>query len=142
MNLTKALKQKKKLIKLADTYYERFANNNRHLEDQEPTYNPSENYENWLKTTAELVELKTKIQTANQPIAHKIFLMGELKNQVAKIRRVSTESGKLTDRYSDKTYVYLSWMDTVTRDTMVANLEEQIETLQEEIEAFNALTKI
>lgn len=142
MNLTKALKQKKKLVKLADTYYERFANNNKQIEGQEVTYDPETNFENWLKTITELVDLKTKIHIANQPIAHKIFMLGELKNQVTKIKRVSTDSGKITERYSERTFVYISWMNTITRDSIVAKLEEQIETLQEEIEAFNAITKI
>lgn len=142
MNLTKALKTKKKLVKQADEFYNRFASSNSIEDGSEQSYSPEEYYDKWLAKTEELIELKTKIQLANAPIAHKIFKLGELKSQAAKLKRVDTKEGIQRDRYSDKAITYTAWMKQLAKDEMVEELEEQIETLQEEIEAFNALTKI
>ena len=142
MNLTKALKAKKKLVKQVDEFYNRFLNSNSKEQDTLSVYNAEESYEKWIEATNELIALKTKIQLANAPIAHKIFQLGELKSQAAKLKRVETREGIWRDRYSDKTVTYTAWMNQLSKDQMVEKLEEQIETLQEEIEAFNALTKI
>ena len=142
MNLTKALKAKKKLVKQVDEFYNRFLNSNSKEQDTLSVYNAEESYEKWIEATNELIALKTKIQLANAPIAHKIFQLGELKSQAAKLKRVETREGIWRDRYSDKTVTYTAWMNQLSKDQMVEKLEEQIENLQEEIEAFNALTKI
>lgn len=142
MNLTKALKTKKKLVKQADEFYNRFASSNSTEEGSEKSYSPEEYYEKWLAKTEELIELKTKIQLANQPIADKIFRLGELKNQVSRLKKVNTRQGTKKESYSDNIITYKAWMSEVTKDTLVEQLENSIESLQEEIEAFNALTKI
>lgn len=142
MNLTKALKAKKKLVKQVDEFYNRFANSNSKEQDTVSVYDAEESYEKWIEATNELILLKTKIQLANAPIAHKIFKLGELKSQAAKLKRVDTKEGIQRDRYSDKAITYTAWMKQLAKDEMIEELEEQIETLQEEIEAFNALTKI
>ena len=142
MNLTKALKAKKKLVKQVDEFYNRFANSNSKEQDTVSVYDAEESYEKWIEATNELIALKTKIQLANAPIAHKIFKLGELKNQAAKLKRVDTKEGIQRDRYSDQAITYTAWMKQLSKDEMIEELEEEIETLQEEIEAFNALTKI
>ena len=142
MNLTKALKQKKKLIKKANDYYSRFLASNSFEKDTTPAYNPEEMFNIWVATTNELVALKTKIQIANQPIAHKIFELGELKNLVASFKRIVTQKGAVRDRYNGESIEYVCYFDQVQKDEQITKWEEQIETLQEEIEAFNALTKI
>ena len=142
MNLTKALKQKKKLIKKANDYYSRFLASNSFEKDTTLAYNPEEMFNSWVATTNELVALKTKIQIANQPIAHKIFELGELKNLVASFKRIVTQKGTVRDRYNGESVEYLCYFDQVQKDEQITKWEEQIETLQEEIEAFNALTKI
>jgi uncharacterized small protein (DUF1192 family) len=60
----------------------------------------------------------------------------------SKIRNVSTQEGTVKDRYTDAATEYVVHMDLFAKDTRVKELEEQIETLQEEIEAYNALTMI
>lgn len=142
MNLTKALKAKKKLVKQIDEFYNRFASSNSVEEGSKPAYSAEENYEKWNNAVNELIALKTKIQLANAPIADKIFKLGELKSVAAKLKRVETKEGISRDRYSEKTVTYTAWMNQIGKDSAIEHLEDQIETLQEEIEAFNALTKI
>ena len=144
MNLTKALKHKKKLVKQADEFFSRFANYNSSEVKTTPSYNPQDMFEGWLKTTDELVSLKGKIHKANGPIAEKIFRLGEIKNLISRLRGIDTKEGKIRNRYSDnKDYVeYTAYVSLIQKDLLIKNYEEELEQLQEEIEAFNAITKI
>jgi hypothetical protein len=144
MNLTKALKHKKKLVKQIDEMFIRFQKYNSQPADQVGTgYNPEEAYTKWVELTNELVGLKTKIQNANAPIADKIFRLGEVKNLISRIRGLDTKSGIVRDRYrAEELITYVAYMDLFTKDNLIKGWEEEIEQLQEEIEAFNAITKI
>jgi adenine C2-methylase RlmN of 23S rRNA A2503 and tRNA A37 len=141
MNLTKALKHKKKLVKQADDMYVRFSKFNSYQKDS-VGYDPEQAYNEWVRLTNDLINLKTKIHIANAGIADKIFKLGELKSMATKLRGIDTKEGIVKDRYSDVTIEYVAYMNLFDRDTRVKELEEQIETLQEEIEAYNALTMI
>jgi len=141
MNLTKALKHKKKLVKQADDMYIRFSKFNSTQKDS-VGYDPEHAYNEWVRLTNDLINLKTKIHIANAGIADKIFKLGELKSMATKLRVIDTKEGIVKDRYSDVTIEYVAYMNLFDRDTRVKELEEQIETLQEEIEAYNALTMI
>ena len=145
MNLTKALKHKKKLVKQADEMYMRFQRyNSQNKENVDKGYDPETAYRKWIALTQELITLKTKIHNANAPIASKIFRLGELKNLVSRLRNVDTKVGLVREsRYSDSEPVeYVAYMDLFTKDIRITEWEQEIETIQEEIEAFNALTKI
>lgn len=144
MNLTKALKTKKKLVKQVDEAYSRFIAFNSHEASMSTPYSAEEAFNAWLDLTNQLIGLKTRIQLANGPIAEKIFRLGELKNLASKMRSLDVREGKHRDRYSnDGEYVeYTAFMNLVTKDKQVKAWEAEIEALQEEIEAFNAVTKI
>jgi hypothetical protein len=144
MNLTKALKHKKKLVKQADEFYSRFFNYNSFEVGTTPSYNPEEMFEGWLKKTDELVILKGKIHQANVPIAEKIFRLGEIKNIISRMRGLDTKEGKVRDRYSanDNAIEYRAYVSLISKDLQIKNYEDELEKLQEEIEAFNAITKI
>ena len=139
--MTKALKHKKKLVKQIDEMFIRFSKFNS-VEKGNVGYDPEQAYDQWVELTNKLIDLKTKIHIANAGIANKIFTLGELKNMAAKLRNVSTQEGVVKDRYSDNTNEYIVHMNLFAKDAKVKELEEQIETLQEEIEAYNALTMI
>ena len=142
MNLTKALKHKKKLVKQIDEMYIRFSKFNSTVKGS-IGYAPEVAYSEWIKLTNELIDLKTKIHIANAGIADKIFRLGELKNMASKLRGIDTKEGSHRDRYGDGDAIeYIAYMSLFAKDTRVKELEEQIETLQEEIEAYNALTMI
>jgi hypothetical protein len=73
----------------------------------------------------------------------KIFRLSELKNCISRVRGVDTKEGRHRDRYGDGEYIeYSCFMNLLQKDTQVTAWETELETLQEEIEAFNAMTKI
>lgn len=146
ITLTKALKRKKKLLAEIAKYFERFSNNNSHEVSTKTNYDAKENYELWLAKTQELINLKTAIQIANAPIYPKIFEMAEHKAMIDKLRYVNTKSGqhKIPGGYNqpNETVEYNAFLDVVSKDKLVEELEDKIENLQAEIEAFNAVTNI
>ena len=142
MNLTKALKHKKKLVKQAEDMYVRFSKYNS-IEKGNVGYDPAVAYESWINLTNELIELKTKMHNANALIASKIFRLGELKSMASKLRIVDTKEGLHRDRYSASEPIeYVAYMNLFARDSRIKELEEEIEQLQEEIEVYNAMVKI
>jgi hypothetical protein len=69
--------------------------------------------------------------------------LGEVKNLISRIRGLDTKSGSVRDRYrNEESITYVAYMDLFTKDNLIKGWEEEIEQLQEEIEAFNAITKI
>lgn len=140
MKLSKALKHKKKLIKQIDEMYLRFSKYNSTEKNVEASYDPEEAYLKWCALVQELVELKTKIHIANVPIMGKIFAMAEYKTQIHKLKSISTKQGMV--RSYDSSIEYVAFMNEVDKDSVIKAFENRIETLQEEIEEFNAITKI
>ena len=140
MNITKSLKLKKKLIKQADAAYDRFSKYNSVDVTAETPYNAMAAYQEWIDLTNQLIDLKTKIHLANAPVYGKIFRMSELKSLISKLKRVSTNSGKV--RGYGEEVVMVASMTLVQRDELINQFELEIDTLQDELEAHNALTKI
>ena len=140
MNITKALKLKKKLIKQADAVYNRFSKYNSVDVTAETPYDALAAYQEWIDLTNQIIDLKTKIHLANAPVYGKIFRMSELKSLISQLKRVSTTSGKV--RGYGEEVVMVAAMTLVTRDSLINQFETEIDTLQDELEAHNALTKI
>ena len=141
MNLTKALKKKKKIIGEVSTYQNRLFQNNVYEEGQEPPYDAKVALDKYISATNELVELKTKIHLANAPIYNLIFRLGELKSLASRLKGLNTRDGKVKG-YNQEPSIMVASIGTIQRDNMVSAYEEEIERLQEEIETFNATTMI
>ena len=70
-------------------------------------------------------------------------MLAETKSMISKLQGVNTKSGFVADLYGagvDKNYVAL--INEVDMMQMIESYEEQIETLQDEIDAYNLTTKI
>jgi len=141
MNISKALKLKNKLVSKINQEYNKFSTYNSYNVEVEPAYDALEAFENWKKLTDELIELKTKIHQANLPVYDKIFRMAELKNMVSSVRRLNCNMGKVTS-YNGVSTEFTCKITIPQRDQLVAQWEEEIEKIQEELEQHNALTKI
>jgi hypothetical protein len=141
MNISKALKLKNKLVSKINQEYNKFSTYNSYNVEETPAYDALEAFENWKKLTDELIELKTKIHKANAPVYDKIFRMAELKSMVSSFRRLNCSVGKTTS-YHGITTEFTCKINVPQRDQLVAQWEEEIEKLQEELEQHNALTKI
>jgi hypothetical protein len=142
MNVKQALKAKTKITTRINELYSLAKSYNSIEEGNPRRYSVVGLLNEAEELTKELVDLKARIHTANQPVYGKIFLMAELKGRVKNLKAISCEEGKVTERYGSTVAVKEVEMDIVQRDAMVKQLEAQIEQLQDELDVHNATTTI
>jgi len=93
MNLKQALKRKNRLVGLIAEEYIKVSQYNSVDDVNQRPYSVKEALQNWLKLTDELIELKSKIQIANNKVNDKIFRLAELKTQVKQLKKLDCTSG-------------------------------------------------
>ena len=145
MTVKQALKLKNKLVKEITEELQKAQSYNSVEVGSTRPYSSSEALERASKLTNELVELKTKIHQANSPVYNKIFRLSELKSLVSKIKMLNCTEGTSTDYYSRRSEnppVMTSEISIVDRDSMVKIMEDEIESIQDELDTHNALTQI
>jgi hypothetical protein len=145
MTVKQALKLKNKLVKeITEELQKAQSYNSVEMGSNRP-YSSSESLEKVSTLTNELIELKTKIHQANSPVYDKIFRLSELKSLVSKIKVLNCTEGTSTDYYSRRSEnppVMTSEISIVERDGMVKIMEDEIESIQDELDTHNALTQI
>lgn len=142
MNLSQALKAKKKLLKEISELQSKIQASNSVMVGSPVYYKTRELMETLNKKVGELTSLKISIQTANIPILGKMYEMAELKSHVQFLRRINTQEGKRLERYQEQILEYVSDYKVDEIDQMVKEAEEKIDFLQEEIDQFNHSTHI
>ena len=142
MNVKQALKVKNKLVTEMKAAYGILQKYNSIEEGNPRRYSMTNTLEKIKTLQAELVDLKTKIHKANQPVYDKIFALAELKGMIKELKKVSTEEGKVNERYGSVVSVKEVELNVTDIDTAVSILESQIEQLQNELDIHNATTQI
>ena len=144
MNINKALKEKNKLVKSILERSKRITDENSVIVGAVRNYSPTVELDVMMEEIDELVNLKASIHKANAEVYDKIFRLSELKNLAKTLRGVSTQEGNVNrGRYGDTTIMtYESEIKTSEKDSMIKNIEFQIETLQDELDAHNATKSI
>lgn len=143
MTLKQALKKKNKLAADIAMHWARVKRFNSLPEGSVRHYEPAESMVLAVGLTRELAELKEKIHNANGPIAGKIALLAELKSSIARLKKVDTFEGVKNERYSDeKGSKFDVVLSVVTIDGQVQLFEDEIEQIQDDLDHFNAITKI
>ena len=141
MNINKALKTKSKLIKEIKQLNQRIQANNSYIEGNTPPYDSAKLLKELEKKIAELIELKVAINKANVPIFGKLTEMTELKLQIVNIKSLNCIEGSHS-RYGADPQKSIASITEIQKDSYVNTLENRIETLQDEIDMFNATTSI
>ena len=142
MNVKQALKVKNKLVTEMKAAYGILQKYNSIEEGNPRRYSMTNTLEKIKTLQAELVDLKTKIHKANQPVYDKIFALAELKGMIKELKKVSTEEGKVNERYGSVVSVKEVELNVTDIDSAVSILESQIEGLQNELDIHNATTQI
>ena len=91
-----------------------------------------------------IVAIKQIIAKANVSIVSKMVEMAELKSLIAQIRQVDTTSGiKVRDTYRGEMHDVMEVVFSASEmEEMASELEKKVETLQDELDEYNALTKV
>ena len=144
MNIKQALKKKNILVEHIKQEFNRLNEYNSIESGNERAYSPTKSLDNYLKLTEELVLLKSSIHKANQPVYDKIFSLSEYKSVVQHLKSLNCLAGKTTlSRWeSTEPRVMEVEIDVVAKDKIVAEFEEKINQIQDELDYFNQTTEI
>ena len=142
MNVKQALKQKNKLVTDLKTQYEILKKYNSIEEGNPRRYSMHDTLDKIQTLSNELVELKAKIHKANQPVYSQIFQLAELKGQIKELKKVPTDEGKQVERYGSVASVKEVELNIVNINSIVENLQEIVEELQNELDIHNSNTQI
>lgn len=143
MNIKQGLKYKKKLATKINEEYSKMNKYNSVETGTNRVYSARESMNKWMELTNELIELKTKIHLANAKVYDKIFRMSELKSQLSNLRNLECYEGKYTNRYVSETAIIKeAEIGQLEKDQLIAQMELEIERIQEELDHHNATTTI
>lgn len=143
MTIKEALKRRKKRDKKLKEEAEKIFRYNS-LEDHATRhYSSKESMEKFLQLTDEIVALKTIIYKASIEVLETQFKVKKLKRLVRILKDLSCAEGVWKDEIDYKDIrVYVSEITVKERDRLVEQYEEEIERLEEVLEAFYEKTEI
>jgi hypothetical protein len=143
MKLSKALKLKNKKLKEYTETLNKAVLYNSYDVDSKQTYNSEELMATAVSLKDDYVALKTAIHSTSEPIRNKIFMLGELKNFMKKIEHLDTKEGVQKEGYREiTTRTYAASITEENKNSLIKDIEDRIETLQDEIDTFNATTEL
>jgi hypothetical protein len=88
------------------------------------------------------VRIKKAIAAANAPIAGRLAEMDEIKSMISYLRGVNTAVGYKPRSYSNEKDLYEVVLGAAELNSEEESLQKCCEELQDEIDAFNAVTEI
>ncbi len=135
MNLRKAIQRKKRIAGVLAESYTKLRRANITPEGRPPLISSREILERIKEKSEEIIQLKVQIQKANLPILEDTYRLAELKSLVNEMRNINS----LHDRRYDNSQaiVYTICIDEIEQEAIIADLEKQIEVIQDRIESFN-----
>ena len=142
MNVKQALKAKNKLVTELKESFSILQKYNSIEEGNPRRYSMANTLEKIHTLSNELVELKTQIHKANQPVYDKIFALAEVKGLIKELKKVPTDEGKQTERYGSVVSVKEVELNIVEIGAIIEKLQLRVEELQNELDIHNATTQI
>ena len=146
MNLSQALKQKNRLAGELVRQQQILQRENARRSDSVSTVDRDGVYQKILSLSDDLGELKGKITQSNVNIYPALELMAELKGRIAFIQGLVKREGEevvFVGRDQEQVkYQWDSYINQTKCDETVADLQEEINDLQDEVDAFNQSTEM
>jgi len=155
ITLNKALKLKNRLVNKMNVISERMdRDNSRRVRDTDSCTENSlhterllDMWQNIISISTSVVDIKTKISDANASagINNKIFNISELKSQISQLRRLPVMDVQCShNRYGEnhETVIYHAAIDINAIDSIVEDIQADINLIQDEIDELNATTFI
>jgi hypothetical protein len=147
MKIQKALKLKKKLAGEINKLQSQIRDKNSYAVGTVnlSLYNVQEMLVKLENKTSELINLKMRIYDGNRPIQERIFKIAEIKSQISFLQTVSCLEGEQLSGYGIRdnvVRVYSAQISEADRDNLIELLQNELDSLQEQIDAFNYTTDI
>ena len=141
MKIAKALKLKNQLAGEVAQLKELLTKQNSRSSKQKFDYDNREVLSRLRAKLTELVKVKATVAAANAEIYDKIFHLAELKGFVTTLTSLDTKAGVFHEggRFGDVGYEvdYVSQIGKVDVDKLVAELNAEIQSLQDALDEFN-----
>jgi hypothetical protein len=141
INLSRALKLKNRVVHRLAQLDNLIVTYNSTPEDNQE-YQVDEMYEGRATLMGLLVDLKTAINAANQPIQKLIFELAEYKSLIAMLNKVNTKNGPSLEGYSGVRVVYVAQIRKSQIDREIKRVEKEIDRIQDELDRYNYKTLI
>lgn len=144
MKLSKALKLKNKKIREYNEVVTKMLRSNSYDVDSKKVYNAAELLKEAETKLNDLIAFKAAIHSTSEPIRSTIFKLGETKSFLGNFNGISVREGLVKDSsYGGQTVTtYAVDINEVEKAAYIKKLQDTIETLQEEIDTFNATTEL
>lgn len=145
ISLAKALKIKKRILAEIKLSKEIVMRENSQIQPTTSTVDVKKEWIKLLSNIDKLVSIKTKIAQANAGIFHAILKMAELKGLIEFTQHINTTDGEQTEsgyHTAAITKKYVAAIKMQDIDSMKTGIQTDLATLQDEIDDFNATTKI
>ena len=146
MNLSQALKLKNRLAGEIVRQQQILLRENARRNDSASTVERSKVWDTIVKLSDDLGTLKGKITVANIGIYPLLERMAELKSRIAYVqelpKRVGEEISFIGRDQERLTYVWDSFINQELCDEMVSILQTEINTLQDQVDSYNATTTL
>ena len=136
MKLSKALKQKNKLVKEVSKALAYVSSHNSQSELSPRAYSVKEKLAEAQTKTQELVDLKTRIHLANAPVWHLIFRLSEVKSLISNLQGLSTREKAASLEYAAVT----AEVTEVEKDELIKALEAELESIKDKLDHHNHST--
>jgi hypothetical protein len=141
MKLAKALKLKNQLSGEIAQLKELLAKQNVRSAKQKFDYDNREVLAQLRAKIDELVGVKTEVARANVEAYERIFRLAEVKGLIASLKALETKNGVFHEggRFGEPAYEveYVAQLNKVTVDAQVAELEKEVQSLQDALDEFN-----
>ena len=142
VTLARALKERSRIAGKLKRNFAIINKENSVIRGNERSFDLRAIYAECLELYRKLIEIKQIIATANAPIVGKLVEMDEVKSLIAQLRSIDTTVGYVNQGYG-QTNDYMEVVFSASELTAEADkLQERAEQLQDELDAFNALTKV
>lgn len=146
MKIHKALKVKNRLAGEISKLQEILKRENSRRSDNPSTVNCAEVYDQYQNTSRKLVQLKSSISRASAGIASSLSRLSEYKNQLNYLNSLPVRRGVetvLIGRDQEKLeYTWTTFLSREDIDHFTADLQLQINDLQDEIDNYNSYTDV
>ena len=142
VTLARALKERSRIAGKLKRNFAIINKENSVIRGNERSFDLRAIYAECLELYRKLIEIKQIIATANAPIVGKLVEMDEVKSLIAQLRSIDTTVGYVNQGYGQSND-YMGVVFSASEMTAEADkLQERAEQLQDELDAFNALTKV
>jgi DNA repair exonuclease SbcCD ATPase subunit len=144
MKLSKALKEKKRLIGEIERLKRLIQSKNSYVEGSNvpEKFDVNELYAQLQSKIQELVNLKIVINEANKEIQSSIYLLGEYKALINFFNMLNTTEGPQESFRSEKTINYHAQIDELKKEELIKQYQDKADRLQDQIDTYNYTTEI